>query len=339
MPPLLTFSELLEAQLDETLPYPILKRLLRTLKQYHPAYPVLEGTASHFCSLSQTQTIEAGVGTHESIPKNENQHIRRHVTGENHRSSMVQNEARLEKDVGSGDREVSQNPFRVIDEMEEGSGKCITIFPPFGWSAASKGDGAQVFASLQTHTPRKRNRPEISKANELDSGLKKKRRQGRRRAPPIPSSSDESEKSSTAHKENKHLASNLKRKCALRSSPRISSKSRLSSGRVAQKTSLFLSQVGEQINMMLCELIRERGDGEKVTWSDVRQALLERSPKYTGFCVALDKQFVPSDSIALCRSPQNSQSSKGSKSTIFYSNTFWNGVWKDYLTSAEKPPK
>lgn len=50
----LSFSELLESQLDDSLPYPSLKRLLRTLRDTHPAYPSKPSTAPPF---SQTQQL------------------------------------------------------------------------------------------------------------------------------------------------------------------------------------------------------------------------------------------------------------------------------------------
>lgn len=63
---LLSFSEVLEAQLDDSLPYPTLKRLLRTLKTYHPAYPTSQNHASwQVYALSQTQRTQSKPDAHQ----------------------------------------------------------------------------------------------------------------------------------------------------------------------------------------------------------------------------------------------------------------------------------
>lgn len=71
---LLKFSAVLEASTHDSLPYPVLKRLLRYLKAVHPAYPrrVYFPNAPPICSLSQTQKDETENHTTRSLCMDEN---------------------------------------------------------------------------------------------------------------------------------------------------------------------------------------------------------------------------------------------------------------------------
>lgn len=92
------------------------------------------------------------------------------------------------------------------------------------------------------------------------------------------------------------------------------------------------NQVGKEINALLDQLAT-KVDGKAVLWNALREKLVEKSETlYQSFCDSMDRIFDEDDPLTT-EIPISSQSSKG---CVFYSNSFWEGAWKDFWEEKQR---
>ncbi|PXF49678.1 hypothetical protein BWQ96_00556 [Gracilariopsis chorda] len=350
---LLSFSEVLEAQLDDSLPYPTLKRLLRTLKSYHPAYPDSQHPASgKYSALSQTQRTQSRRNTeHESQNQQQdnnrkagNQSLREHESNIaidiEHNSIPELNDSLPIHDPDENERKkedlqaVATQQVHFLHPAREGNEQISKCRAENRLREEHRSPLKEI-TSLSGDNPKKRpycGTTAGTDENNNTTPLKRRRSRSRRRPLRILSSSEESEDECASIMDN---VTNIRKEYThhRRATTKAFSARK---GNECIKESIP-KEVGELVNKTIYKLIKQSDGGGHVSWCDLRGMLMLQNRAYAEFCGVVDKLFRQSDPLASCPTPESSQSSKGSKSCIFYSNRFWDEVWRDYLESSDDP--